>query len=116
MVIWRGWVSHLFGFDYRLECYTPAAKRRHGYFCLPVLWGSEFVGRLDPKADRKARTFIVRRLTLEPGCTEYDELLPALAGKLHEFAAFNGCDRIVVEATHPRGVAAPLKRALADGP
>jgi uncharacterized protein YcaQ len=61
LVIWRRRLKKLFGFDYTIECYVTAPKRRYGYFCLPVLWGDRFVGRLDPKADRKGKTFIVRR-------------------------------------------------------
>ena len=44
----------LFGFDYQLEMYKPAAKRRWGYFALPVLYGDRFVGKLDATVDRKA--------------------------------------------------------------
>jgi uncharacterized protein YcaQ len=44
----------LFGFDYQLEMYKPAAKRRWGYFALPVLYGDQLVGKLDATADRTA--------------------------------------------------------------
>jgi uncharacterized protein len=112
LVIDRRRLLQLFGFDYSIECYLPAAKRRYGYFCLPILWGTDFAGRLDPKADRKSRTFIVRKLTLEPDFDICDSFLPALAEKLQSFAAFNGCEQIAVEATEPRKIKAPLKRAL----
>ena len=112
LVIRRGWLKTFFGFDYRLEAYTPAAKRRYGYFCLPLLWGERFVGRMDAKADRKPGTFIVRRLTFEPSCGDFDALLPALVTRLRAFAAFNGCERIVVEQTEPAYAGVPLARAL----
>jgi len=112
LVIWRSRVARLFGFDYKLECYTPEAKRKHGYFCLPVLWGDRFVGRIDPKADRKKRTLILRSVILEDGVDEWDALLPPLAEKLHAFAAFNGCDDVKVEKARPAEFAAPLRRAL----
>lgn len=49
----------LFGFEYTLEMYKPAAQRRWGYFALPILHGEQLVGKLDAKADRKAGVFVV---------------------------------------------------------
>jgi len=47
-VVWdRERASALFGFDYRLECYTPAPRRRYGYYALPILYGDRLVGKLD---------------------------------------------------------------------
>jgi uncharacterized protein YcaQ len=49
-VVWdRRRASTLFGFDYTIECYTPAHKRRYGYFCLPVLHRGRLIGRVDAK-------------------------------------------------------------------
>lgn len=106
MVIRRNRVKDLFGFECKLECYFPAAKRRYGYFCLPILWKDRFIGRLDPKADRKSRTLIVRKLLFEPGFGDYDEVLPHLADRIGRFAAFNGCDRTVIKQTQPGHVRA----------
>ena len=112
LVICRPWLEKLFGFEYRIECFVPAAKRRYGYFVLPILWGERFVGRVDSKADRKRRTFIVRQLTFEPQVVDYDALLPILAEKLWAFAAFNNCERIVVEGVEPQRVKTNLEREL----
>jgi uncharacterized protein len=90
-------LQDLFGFDFRLECYTPAAQRKYGYFCLPLLWGDEFVGRLDAKAERKDGTLVVRGLFLEPGYEQEQPFLPAFAERLQQFSAFNGCERVRVE-------------------
>ncbi len=54
LVFDRARAEELFGFEYVLEMYKPAAKRRWGYFALPILHGDELVGKLDAKADRKA--------------------------------------------------------------
>ena len=54
-MVWdRSRARQLFGFDYSIECYLPAAKRRYGYFCLPLLWRGQLVGRADAKAHRQA--------------------------------------------------------------
>ena len=113
-VIWRERVNRLFSFDYRLECYTPAGKRRYGYFALPVLWGERFVARLDAKADRKTGTLQVRRLTFEPQLDAEETLLSALADKLWSFATFNGCSDIVLESVDPQSVEQPVSLAVAS--
>jgi uncharacterized protein YcaQ len=112
LVIRRGWLQKFFGFAYKLEAYTPAAKRKSGYFCLPILWGERFVGRVDAKADRKTRTFIVRKLIFEPTFDDYEELWPEFVQTLRALAAFAGCEQVTVEQTDPEVVKAPLKRAL----
>ena len=112
LVIRRGWLRTFFDFGYKLEAYTPAAKRTYGYFCLPILWGDRLVGRMDAKADRKPKTFIVRKLILEPGFSDHDRLLPVFVDKLRAFATFNGCERIVVEQTEPEIVKALLVEEL----
>jgi uncharacterized protein YcaQ len=112
LVIRRGWLSRVFGFAYKLEAYTPAAKRKYGYFCLPVLWGTRFVGRMDAKAGRKAKTFIVRKLIFEPGFDDYEGLWPEFVPKLKALSAFAGCKQIAVEQTDPEMVREPFERAL----
>ncbi len=114
LVIRRDWLSQFFGFDYTLECYVPARKRRYGYFCLPILWGDRFVGRLDPKAERKKRVFAIRRLHFEPEVEAWDALLAPLARKTVELARFNGCDRVRLYSVRPAAIRMPLRRALDD--
>jgi uncharacterized protein YcaQ len=114
LVIRRGWLHTVFDFQYKLEAYTPKAKRKYGYFCLPILWGDQFVGRVDAKADRKPKTFIVRKLAFEPEFSDYDALMPTFVDKLRHFASFNGCERFALEGTEPAHVRAPLEQALAS--
>ncbi len=116
LVIRRPWVQRLFDFDYTIECYVPAPKRQFGYFCLPVLWGDRFIRRLDAKAERKKGAPALRRLTLEQDLPQdlIEEALPALATKLHAFAAFNRCPRIRVDSVRPTFWTTPLRQALKD--
>ncbi len=111
-VIQRRRLGRLFDFDYSLECYTPAAKRRHGYFVLPILWGENIIGRLDPKADRQSATLIVRHVGLEDGADPTDGFIPALAEKLWDLARFNNCEKVSIEKTTPAGVKKELMRAI----
>ncbi len=112
LTIDRDRLQALFDFHYRIECYTPAAKRQYGYFTLPMLWNGDFVGRLDPKADRKNKTLIVRHLALEPGFDSYDAFIPLLVQALKRFALFNACQDIRLEKTTPHKIKATLTRAL----
>lgn len=113
LVIQRPRLRALFGLDYTLECYVPAPKRRHGYFVLPVLFGDEFIARLDSKVERSTRTFHVRRLAFEPGFKSGDRALPALARKLAAFARFNGADTVKIDVITPVRWKRLLLRALA---
>lgn len=104
-----GW---LFAFDFSLECYLPASKRRYGYFCLPILWGDRFIGRMDPKADRKNKVLILRTLSFECAPQDFDAIVPLFAAKLRAFAAFNGCERVVIEKTSPPKMKTALRNEM----
>lgn len=86
-LVWdRKRASELFGFDYRIECYTPAPKRQYGYFVLPLLRRGKLVGRLDAKAHRKEGLFEVKSLYLEEGVKVSASLAQDLAKALQKLA------------------------------
>ncbi len=94
----RDLLLRLWGFDYRWEVYVPAAKRRWGYYVLPLLYGDRFVGRIEPRIDRKARALRILGLWWEDG---FDPLgganpgLPAaVAEALRAHLAFAGLTRV----------------------
>jgi len=111
-VIMRNRLKNIFDFDYGIECYLPEHKRTFGYFCLPILYGNQFVGRLDPKADREKEVFIVKSLHLEHPPANMDKFLPFLANAIKRFAAFNNCKKIVTERTYPSKIKTSLKAFL----
>ncbi|MFK7905515.1 MAG: winged helix-turn-helix domain-containing protein [Chitinophagales bacterium] len=112
VVIQRKRLKELFDYNYTIECYVPAPKRVYGYFCLPILWGTQFIGRLDAKADRKQKTLYLRNLVFEEQFTHLDAALSAFVKKLWSFAHFNGCEDIVVEKTSPMGYKVPIVEAI----
>lgn len=109
-LVWDRQRAHaVFGFDYRLECYTPAAKRRWGYFVLPILRRGELVGRADIKAHRRTGEFEVKSLHVEAGVQPTTELLEDIAGALREAAAWHGTPRIRVRRVRPASLRQELQ-------
>ncbi|MGH7505399.1 MAG: winged helix-turn-helix domain-containing protein [Longimicrobiales bacterium] len=112
-LIWdRARALEVFGFDYRLECYTPAPKRIHGYFVLPLLRRGRLIGRLDAKAHRRAGEFEAKRISLEPGVRATDVVVNDIARALAELAAWHGTPAVRVGQVEPDALRAPLGRAL----
>jgi len=101
-VVWdRRRALELFGFDYRLECYTPAPRRRYGYFTLPILRRGALVGRIDAKAHRKQGVFELRSVALEPGLRLSVSLARDVAGAVIRCARWHGCPRIALVGSDP---------------
>lgn len=111
-LVWdRQRARQLFDFDYLIECYTPAAKRRYGYFTLPILHRGRLVGRLDPKAHRLKGVFEVKALHLEPGVTASEELISDLSAALRRLAAWHGTPNLVIRQSEPTELASRLESA-----
>ena len=112
-VVWdRTRASDLFGFEYRIEVYTPAARRRYGYYSLPILHRGALVGRLDAKAHRKEGLFEIRALHLESGVPATDDLVAGLGGALRGCADWHGTPEISVRRSDPAELVEPLQAAL----
>jgi uncharacterized protein len=86
----------LFDFDYRFEAFVPEARRRHGYYVLPILEGERLVGRLDPKVHRGEGLLEVRGLWWEPGVKETKGRRAALEAALDRLARQVGAERWVL--------------------
>lgn len=97
-IMWdREMLAALFGFEYRWEVYTPAAKRRYGYYVLPVLYNGNFVARFEPEPVHKAGKLIIKNWWWEQGVTPDDEMRGQIVKEMERFAAF-----LHVEAVCPK--------------
>jgi uncharacterized protein YcaQ len=96
----RSLLVPLYGFDYRWEVYTPAARRRWGYYVLPILFGDRLVGRIEPRIDRKGGPVRILGLGWEPGFDPLAEpgLVPAFADALAAYMQFGSADTLVPPA------------------
>jgi len=111
----RDLLRRLFEFDYLWEVYVPAAKRRWGYYVLPILYGDRLVGRIEPRIERRSKSIEIIGLWWEPG---FDPL--AAAGVVDAFAAavaahrdFGGSKRVTwPRAAVHRGFVQAAKSAL----
>jgi hypothetical protein len=99
LVWFRERAQRVFGFEYRIEIYTPAPKRQFGYYVLPFVLGETFVARVDLKADRHANLLRVQSAWIEQG-HEPRHVAAELAAQLADTASWLGLDDIRVE---PRG-------------
>jgi hypothetical protein len=121
----RDRTRRLFGFDYRVEVYTPGPKRVHGYYSLPIFQDGQLIGRLDPKTHRAEKRLEVKAVHFEPwfakgalppaaswGAVDQDRALKGTAQALRSLAAFVGASDLDLGRVTPRILGPPLRRAL----
>lgn len=98
LVIQRQKMKDLFHYDYQIECYVPAKKRKFGYFCLPIFKGCQPVGRMDCKVDRSIETLKIQSLHYESSIDK-NTVKKGLASQLKRFAKFNHCKSIQADSS-----------------
>ena len=111
----REFLRTCFGFDYIWEVYVPAAKRRWGYYVLPILFGDRLVGRIEPRIDRKADTLRILGAWWEEGFEPLDTegFVDAFAEAIDAHRAFGGVRRLAWPRTaRPRALGVEVKRRL----
>lgn len=115
-LVWdRARALAMFDFEYTIECYTPAAKRRYGYYVLPILHRGDLIGRLDAKAHRATGIFEIKALYLEPGVRPEPRLIAELAATLVRTAQWHGTPAVTLGTCRPASLAAPLRASLRSG-
>jgi uncharacterized protein YcaQ len=117
--VWdRAFLRSLYDFDYVWEVYVPAAKRRWGYYVLPLLFGDRLVGRIEPRIARRAGRLEVIDIWWEGGFDPLtaDGFVDALVGALEALARFGNVDRIVLpRRARLRGLASAIRDRLGPG-
>ena len=120
-LLWyRDRVARLFGFDYRIEVYTPGHKRVHGYYTLPILHHGHLIGRVDAKRHRAEGRLEIRHVHFEPWFAsgqkpptggarlDQDEALDGLRDAFASLGTFVGAGKVVLRRVTP----SRLRRAL----
>lgn len=96
-LVWdRDLLRSLFGFDYLWEVYVPAAKRRWGYYVLPILFGDRLVGRIEPRIERRTDTLRIARVWWEDGFDPIEEpgFVGAFAAAVEAHRTFGGVTKV----------------------
>ena len=95
-LLWdRKLIRALFDYDYTWEIYTPEAKRKYGYYVLPLLYGDRFIGRLEASADRRSGRLTVKHIWFEPDIRATKAMQTAIEGCIRRLARMNGCGEIL---------------------
>ncbi len=105
----RARTAQLFNFDFRIEIYTPPAKRQFGYYVLPILHGDRIIGRIDPKFDREHRRLHIHAVHAEANAPKDRAAARSIRGAIENLAAFLGANDIHYTHLVPTGWQRELK-------
>ncbi|PID26900.1 MAG: hypothetical protein CR982_08235 [Candidatus Cloacimonadota bacterium] len=111
-IIHRDRIKQIFDFDYKIECYTPKERRKYGYFCLPILFGDTFIGRMDCKAHRKEKRFEIIHLYIENQSIDIELWVSPFVEEIKRFSEFNGCESLKLTKVDPHKLTSTLKRVI----
>ena len=101
LICGRDRTNRVFGFDYVHEQFLPKSKRKFGTYVLPILWGSRFIGRVDPQMDRENERLLIHSVHAEPGAPADGEVLSEIAETLARFAGFLGAKEVAYTSRVP---------------
>jgi uncharacterized protein YcaQ len=104
----RSLLTKYWHFKYTLEAYTPQAKRRYGYYLMPILDGHQFIGRLEPKVHRKEHILEIKSIYFEAGYTPTQQSLERFQHGIHKFADFHKCNQIRTGKVSPKNYKAQI--------
>lgn len=98
-LLWdRRLIMELFDFHYRWEVYTPVAKRRYGYYVLPILYGDRFIARFEPGRDKTNGAFIIKKWWWEPGVTQSERMRFELSDCFKRFLTYLSAKVLQIES------------------
>lgn len=109
--VFRRRLRDFFDFDYQVECFVPAPKRKYGYFSLPILVGDMFVARMDSKAERKKGVLLIQNLHAEK-LKWTNALAEKVSDAIRDFAKFNGCKTMIVAKCNNKMLLQALRQYL----
>ena len=102
-LLWdRKLIKALFDFEYSWEIYTPAPKRKYGFYVLPILYGDRFAGRIEAVCQSKTNVLLIKNIWYEDGVRQTKKLLSEIDKTLKRFARFNQCGSIQFETPERR--------------
>jgi uncharacterized protein YcaQ len=94
-----------------VECFVPQAKRKYGYFSLPVLIGETFVARMDSKADRKQKILTINNLHFE-SLKLSKPMIAKICDAIKAFAKFNQCHSIVIKKSNDKVLLKAIQKTV----